>query len=349
MKKYLLLSLLFLSLAACKNKKEDLPFSYHISAEANKQLKGEVLLAGTGHPCYNDLQVTEDYYVLLDAYGDTLLYVYNKKDLSLSRIGLNKEEKSPFLPPYIVKYDYRNKDKKNQLTIWDNKAFTSSVYDLDRLDSLSHLSGSTSRLHTDQVYSRFCVITEKEIYGIPLTTGKKDVGFYSFNPRAGYYYVPAFPVMIGADKAFMRSNIYAPVLGVNEERGRIVAPMRYINTINLYDLNCDRIRSVTFGQDLIFPVLSESDGSHDMEASTKCFIDVTSSDRYIYCLFDGTNDYSSRSLIVVLDWEGRHIQTLQADRNLRHIVLDTDGTHLLALSGNQTGIRDLIRYKLHTR
>jgi len=346
MKKYLLLSLLFILVISCKDKKEDLPFSYHISAEVNKQLTGKVLLAGENNPCYNDLQVTEDYYVLLDAYGDTLLYVYSKKDLSLVSIGLNKEEKNPFLPPYIVKYDYRNKDKKNHLTIWDNKAFYSSIYDLDRLDLSSNLSGNTTRLHIDQVYSRFCVITEKDIYGVPLTTEKKDVGFYSFNPRAGYYYVPAFPVMIGADKAFMRSNIYAPVLCVNEKKDRIVAPMRYINTINFYDLNCDRFRSVTLGEDLIFPVLSESDGSHDAEASRKCFIDAASSDQYIYCLFDGTHDYSSRSLIVVLDWEGRHVETLQADRNLRHIALDREGGYLLALSGDREGIRDLVRYKL---
>lgn len=346
MKKYLLLALLFLSAVSCQDKKEDLPFSYHLSAKVNKQLTGEVLLPGDHHPCYDDLQVTEDYYVLLDAYGDTLLYVYRKNDLSLTGVGLNKEEKNPFLPPYIVKYDYRNRDKKNRLTLWDNKAFTTSRYDLDRLESSSDLSGSTTRLHVNQVYSRFCVITEKEIYGVPLTAEKKDVGFYSFNPRTGYYYVPAFPVMIGADRAFMRSNIYAPVLCVNEEKDRIVAPMRYVNTINFYDLNCDRFRSVTLGEDLLFPVLRETDGSHDVEASRKCFIDAASSERYIYCLFDGTHDYSSRSLVVVLDWEGRHVETLQADRNLRHIALDREGGYLLALSGNRQGIRDLVRYKL---
>lgn len=84
----------------------------------------------------------------------------------------------------------------------------------------------------------------------------------------------------------------------------------------------------------------------DAEQSKKCFIDICSSDQYVFCLFDGSTDFTGNSVIYVFDWNGKHKATLQADRNLRKIATEKSGKYLLALSPNDQGGRDVVKYDL---
>lgn len=64
------------------------------------------------------------------------------------------------------------------------------------------------------------------------------------------------------------------------------------------------------------------------------------------CLFDGTTDFTGNSIIYVFDWQGKQKGRIAADRNLRKIAIEKVGDYLLALSPDEEGGRNVIKYNL---
>jgi len=126
----------------------------------------------------------------------------------------------------------------------------------------------------------------------------------------------------------------------------IVAALRFIDCINFYDLNCDMTSSISFADYYTIPVADITNTYLDAENSKKCFIDICCSDKYVFCLFDGTTDFTGNSIIYVFDWQGKQKAVLQADRNLRKIAIEKAGDYLLALSPDEEGGRNVIKYNL---
>jgi hypothetical protein len=83
----------------------------------------------------------------------------------------------------------------------------------------------------------------------------------------------------------------------------------------------------------------------DIYNSLKCFIYIFGTDEHVYCLYDGSYDYTAESLIVVFDWEGNHIGTLKADRCLKQIAVNNSETEITALAANDSYGRDVVVYK----
>ena len=107
--------------------------------------------------------------------------------------------------------------------------------------------------------------------------------------------------------------------------------------------------SVSFADYYTIPVPDISNKYLDAEQSKKCFIDICSSEQYVFCLFDGSTNFTGNSVIYVFDWEGKQQAVLQADRNLRKIATEKSGEYLLALSPNGQGGRDVIKYSLKNK
>lgn len=78
----------------------------------------------------------------------------------------------------------------------------------------------------------------------------------------------------------------------------------------------------------------------------KHFIHISGTSKYIYCLYDGTSDFSANSIILILDWNGKQKAILQADRNLRTIAIDQSNQILLGISSRKDGGEDILEYKL---
>ena len=96
---------------------------------------------------------------------------------------------------------------------------------------------------------------------------------------------------------------YLPNLCVNERQNSVVAALRFFNQIDFYDLKGTYQRSFTYGKEPIVPLLKKNDTQVDVLGTTKCFIDIFGTDQYVYCLYDGSADFSNLSTLLVLSWD----------------------------------------------
>lgn len=336
------------SFISCKDAKTKGAFELQkVSTEATGEIRGEVILPAAGIRNYYDVAITDDYFAFMDYDSDTLLQVVRKSDLSLTRIGLRERDTFRISYPSFAKYDFKNKGKKNAITIWENELSRLNRIDLDSNPSGSIVTPDTIPLISVS-QSAECTnscITQHDTYSVAFNPGKPSV-FFSWNPSNGQYRVPPYPEIDVPMPNDVRNRAFASDLVVNEEKGVIVAALRFINSVQFYNLNCDRTQAVSFGDYYIVPI-ADITGEHlDGERSTKCFIDVCSSDQYVYCLYDGSTDFTNNSLIYIFDWNGKHQDTLQTDRSLRKIATDKSGKYILGLAANLEGGRDVVKYTL---
>lgn len=341
---YLLAGLLFF--ASCnKQKNKDGIHTYKASTKITAQLSGDVVFAGNSTYNYYDIAITDDYYAFLDYYSDTILQVRKKSDFSLHQIGPRERNTFSTAYPTFTKYDYVN--HKNRISIWDNESYLLKRIDLDQNQTTPMISIDSIPM-TDFVSwnaNTNCCITSKELYAVSFIPSKPQV-FFSSNKITGEYAVPGYPPITVPIPEGVLKQAYNSDLVVNEEKGVIVAALRFIDCINFYDLNCDMTSSISFADYYTIPVADITNTYLDAENSKKCFIDICCSDKYVFCLFDGTTDFTGNSIIYVFDWQGKQKAVLQADRNLRKIATEKAGDYLLALSPDEEGGRNVIKYNL---
>lgn len=346
MKQYVWVIIMSLLLSSCgeKRKSKKTFRSYSIPTQIDQQLSGEVVLESDRIGNFYDIAITDDYYVFLGYYSDTLVHVYTKKDLSPYLVGLRESKRPTFEFPSFIKYNYENKGEKNVIDVWDNDMRNIKHYQLNDASSAPYLVTSAKPFTEKFRASNSCSITRDEIYGVAFSPSRPAT-YYSFNEKAGYYHVVPYPVIPGFTSTETNRTLYSGSICVNEEKGVIVAALRFVNSVNFYNLNCDIIEAPAFGESYIYPVESYKN-EFDIQKSTKCFIDVASTDKYVYCLYDGTADYSANSTIVIFDWDGNHIKNLKADRNLRKIAVDKKDKNILSIATNKTGEREVVMYPL---
>ena len=139
---------------------------------------------------------------------------------------------------------------------------------------------------------------------------------------------------------------YLPNLCVNERQNSVVAALRFFNQIDFYDLKGTYQRSFTYGKEPIVPLLKKNDTQVDVLGTTKCFIDIFGTDQYVYCLYDGSADFSNLSTLLVLSWDGQLKKRLNFDRSIKRIAVDPSDRFLVALALDESGALDVVKYLL---
>jgi len=84
----------------------------------------------------------------------------------------------------------------------------------------------------------------------------------------------------------------------------------------------------------------------DVLQSEKCFTAIAGSPQYVYCVYNGSNDFNTLSKIFVFKWNGKHVATWQVDRNCRTIAVDKNDKYLIAISSRSDGGQDILKYDL---
>lgn len=341
-----LLACLSLFFSCSQSKKKGGAKTYKVSTDITEKLSGEVIFAGHNTHNYYDIAITDDYYAFMDYYSDTLLQVRDKKDFSLYQIEKREREHFIISHPSFTKYDYINKDKKNAITIWDNDSHTLKRIDLNQTQASPCVSVESSSLleYDPGNGSANCCLTQSKLYAVSFNSSKAQV-FYS-NGATRQYAIPPYPGITVSMPDDVRRKAYASDLVINEEKGVIVAALRFVDCVNFYNLNCEMTSSASFADYYTIPISDITNKYMDAERSKKCFIDICSSEEYVFCLFDGSTDFTNNSVIYVFDWEGKHEATLQAERSLRKIATEKSGEYLVALSPNEQGGRDVVKYDL---
>ena len=87
-----------------------------------------------------------------------------------------------------------------------------------------------------------------------------------------------------------------------------------------------------------------------LETSDSCFISsikqVKMINNKIYINDNGDKDFSTDSKVFIFRWNGEHVKTVQLDRPIRKFTIDKSENYIIAISGNNTGGQDILRYIL---
>lgn len=327
-------SLLFINLS-CNNIQD--PYTREISLKNTEIIKGNILFSLNANHFSYDLKITDSYYILLDLENDTVMNAYKKgyyKSPVHSWTKTSGTSKKNLCSPIFMKNITNNPDK-DIIQIIDKEIYEKKIQLFS--DSVT----------TQEIPLKRGVSLETDYYRIgdelySTTTQRKGISpYYFFHADSGYYWVDPSPSVFNYLQKQKRA--YSCRLCINEQARTTVVAYRFINIIDFYDLRGNNKKTILVGDSIIPPIISEK---IDVAKSMKHFIHISGTSKYIYCLYDGTSDFSANSIILILDWNGKQKAILQADRNLRTIAIDQSNQILLGISSRKDGGEDILEYKL---
>lgn len=331
------IALLFLTLG-CKEQ----PLAYTVPLLNTKTLNGKVWKKGEKSSLFTDLYITEHYYAFSENDNDTVLKVFHKNEPQqcVAYEIIRSDDKTNHSIDF-VKCNTRYESGTDEIWWVENKHCIKHVGIQEKM-LISKDSHFLPRGLTASVCYNF---TKDEIYGIPSNRHATDA-FYFFRPDSGYYWVE----MYGATKNMQthyKKNPYAFLanLRINEKQDAIVCAFLFINHIQFTDLRGNIIRSVKIGETNAAPV-NNIEGSLDYERSTKYILDICGTDKYVYCLFNGSTDFSNNTYLCQFKWNGTHVRTYQTDRKLKKIAYDKFSQQLVALAAKDNDSRDVVCYEV---
>lgn len=265
-----------------------------------KRLEGNLLMKGDSGVCYDGIGLTESYLVLLARGCDTIIQVFDKDDLShLHAFALKGYGATYFSNPEFMKSNTKEPAGKDEFWIVDNQLTFNKMQVL--ADSLRF--DRKYILIPELVPSTHYNVTTKEVYAVPIVEKNVYGPFCYANREEGIYWVE--PPKVARTYRSCKHVAYLPNLCVNERQNSVVAALRFFNRIDFYDLKGTYQRSFTYGKEPIVPLLKKNDTQVDVLGTTKCFIDICGTDQYVYCLYDGSVDFSNLSTLLVLSWDGQ--------------------------------------------
>lgn len=310
-------------------------------------VKGEIWLSDS--TAYYDIQVVGPYISLLTQQSDTVLQMRPLTNArSICKFGLKGESfnTEKFENPVFVKSLPSRVDKEKECWIVDNNVYLKKI----RLDKEPLLIQKNMLFSTTQ--SKDYNFTTQEMYAV--STEKKDYLFYFFSTDSGYYWVD-IPSINDCNTA---NDMYLTNLCVNEREGSIVSANRFSNVIQFLDMR-GGLRNYAFTSDsIIRPVLIRENRkeyprfhrtrSNDIDIlhSTKCFIDIYGTEKYVYLLYNGFADYSHPSSVYIYQWDGKPVSILKTDYPLIKIAVDKDDEHLFGLTTFQAQNQKVMKYRL---
>ena len=291
---------------------------------------------------YYDLRATESYFTFLDDKSDTIIRIYKRDNPhELYNYFVTKERNILDNKFQFLKTNTRNSTNENQLWIIENNISIRTINPENSAEEL--LSAPASFPFKNLPLSVDFNLTKDEILAAPLSDSYRyNSPYYLYHPDSGYIRAE---IHKHPDIKYPKVSLaYLTCLTVSEEANSAVSAQRFMNDVLFYDLR-GNLRSVaTFGKGHIIPEIK--DKTVDMDNSTKFFIYIFGTKKYVYCLYDGTTDYTANSKIIVFDWQGKHIKTYQADRCLKQIVVNETDTEIIALAANEQYGRDVVRYQV---
>lgn len=350
MKKYFLIVPVIAFLFSCVEERKRVTVQLSIVPE--KHLQGEVICKGGNRLNYYDLTLTDDYMAFLDYDSDTVLQIYPKDNLytcaqSVIREVVNKEQ---YTPPFFINYNYTDKDYPNAITIHDSDRQQVTQFLIpsngqnDTIQSQTvHLSDQRTE-YQELIFTHDLSITKEEVYAAPFY-GRNGFLFYFFSSDSGFYWVDAYPPLTDKKLSMHTDILYFPILQVNEQKGSVVAGLRYINSLQFYDMRGNLTKDIILGDHYVFP---QPDGMklHNWQNSIKYITAIAKGKKYVYCLYNGSADFSNPSTIIVFNWKGKHITTLKMDKGFRKIAVDATEKYLYGIVLNEEGGTDVLRYTL---
>ena len=196
-----------------------------------------------------------------------------------------------------------------------------------------------------------------------LSSGLFDNNMYclgDINKNTTKYYLeyPYLPNIIKSKQKYLtlaRSYAYMGQMIEHPNLSRFVyftTSAGYIQIIELKDTIINEITHLNISPPkgkVVFRVDANVWGND--RNSSACFLDGTTSDKYIYLLYSGKSydegGFEKGKYVVIFDWEGNKIKVLELDREAYGITLDKEDNELYAFTINTKTLKnEILRYQL---
>lgn len=340
MKNILLFCSFLLTVCSCQN--GNIIKDYSITTKSKMLPDGEILFSKNDNCYLYDLKITDNFYLFLDERSDTVLRVYKQDNILQTYNSLcRSSEKDNLWKPLFTKEVHPEPENTDNVFLVDNNLYYKNI--VLHTDDNKIETNILKLLKQRNMFSRDFNITTKEMYATPLARSTKSP-FYFFNPDSGYYWVdPSHSI-----EEIMPKDIlsYTNTICLNEHQNTIVSAYRFTNYISFYGLEGTLKTTVKFGDVPIIPIIPPKRNEIDIRNTTKCFTYIYGTPQYVYCLYDGSSDFTAKSQIVVFQWNGKYIATWEADRNLQAIAVDKNDKYILAISSNKNDGQDIVKYNM---
>lgn len=329
-----------LLLFSCNREYRDIRY---ISEKQTCVLIGDVVISSDSNlNVFSDLAITNNYTIFLDFFGDTIFKAYRNADLLLPAISAVKGNgPNDFISPYFNKTNYNNSNDSILYLIDLNSWSIKSV-------NLYHNKNTPVFVKSEPLYQSFppiseCNITSKTIIGTDVDVSNNRLFFIFNKENKSIQSVPYYPIIDKKYEQEYLSYLYESKLIVNEGENSICVAMKNFNMILFYDLNGQRLQSIGIGNAIRYP--EKDDGYLDFPKFPKYFTHINATKQYVYCLYQGGDEANSLTKIFILDWHGKHISTIQTERNLFKIAISPDDKYIFGLSITQDGGTDVVKYQ----
>lgn len=305
-------------------------FLLSCQAPTKQALKSRIVFQLDSTNYIYDIAILNHQLFLLDNKNDSVLRIYSENNpLPIQSIQRGQSEEKLFNPGFTKEVT----KNKQVISILDNNLYLKRI-DPEKLSIYS--CQIIKQLENSLDYN----ITSKEIYASPIIH-HGNYAYYYYNELEDYYWVEPSKLLqnyLPAEPAAYSNN-----LCVNEEENCVAVAYRFTNTISFHDLDESVKRDFTT-KERIFPILSNN--RINIESSTKCFTAIYGTEKYLYCLYDGSSDFTASSTLYQFKWSGKLSGIFQLDRNIRTFAIDPDNLSVMAVSRNKQGGQDLLQYTL---
>ena len=311
-----------------------------------KQLEGKLVIEGDDDLTIAlDILVVDSLCILIDfTQQGNIFRVYDTESFNKVRFfGEIGQGPNDFLaPPWFV-----STVKKNRFIVNDMNQARITEFCTANRDSINIISSRNifPLLHSTSVNQ----IDENRFIGAkPLTAnGLFFIYDYSQDTMEWISYTTRHSRNIREN----RYRFYVNILRANEDKNLIVCALRHFNRILFFDFDGNHIKEVQIGSEDLFPEWDREWGMVSFN-STIYFLDMCTTTEHIYILWvNGSLDEAGEfrqdpSKVFVFNWEKELVSALQLDMPIVRIAVSKDGSMLLGLADDGTGLTDVIKYDL---
>lgn len=322
--------------------------SYSMDTSVGDTLRGKTIWSGKAGETANEIALYPPYLVVCRQKSDTVLQVFSYEKETVSPAFAIPAESIQMTRPRLAKHNSRA--KKNEITLYEGQLHQWKTIDLARRKvnpEFTSFPRYYNRPHP--IYIPDCNdlhIFRHAIYATDIAGLENPISlFYRYDPqKKECKHIPPFAPLAGPTPP--SQPLFYTRLAVNEKQDRVVAALRFFNSLSFFDLAGNPLKVITYGENFQRPLTDTIRGFVDRINSPKYFLDIQCTDRYVYGLYDGSADMTNLSRILVFEWDGTHVATWQTDRNLHAFAVDPHNDYMLALTPNAERGQDIICYIL---
>ncbi|WP_158712762.1 BF3164 family lipoprotein [Parabacteroides pacaensis] len=290
---------------------------------------------------FYDIAIMDTFVIFADYFSDSIIQIHS----------LNT-------PGRIIKSLYRGNGPNEFISPYFNKSVPPhyQTEELGFIDLNARKLGSVRlkenrrNIHSENLPAAFPFCTdlnrtEDYSYGIDTDINSKSMFFIWDNKKEQLIKgIPFYPTLKKDYPEEAHSFLYSGHLCVNEKTESIVMVMLNLNMVHFYSLKGEINKSYVIGKQLNSPDVASK--FLDFPKDNKYFTDICGTDKFVYCLYNGTNKHDGSSEIFVFNWNNTFVKKLQLNNPLQKIIVDKSDKYLLGININTEGGTEVVRFLL---